>query len=283
MVTTTEKQRITQKVSKHIERYDSQNAAANALKGISAATLSQVMNEKWEMISEEMWRKIDAQTGTAESQWQTVETRDFKLINHFLSDAQQNSNVFAIIGDAGTGKSYTLKHYAATHKRAYLLCCNEFWNRKYFLAELLSIMGRDSGGLTVAEMMQEVVRTLQKQDCPLIIMDESDKLTDQVLYFFITLYNTLEEQCGLVLCATDHLAKRLQRGLKLNKKGYKEIYSRIGRKPIELHGVGYTDVVQVCVANGIDNKATIKEIYNDCEEDLRRVKRKIHAVKLRGN
>jgi hypothetical protein len=117
-------------------------------------------------------------------------------------------------------------------------------------------------------------------ESPLLILDEADKLSDQVLYFFITLYNQLEDHCGIVLIATDHLQKRINRGLKLNRKGYKEIYSRIGRKFVELHGVGSTDVAQICMANGINDTKQIKEIYNDCEGDLRRVKRKIHAFKI---
>ena len=140
-------------------------------------------------------------------------------------------------------------------------------------------MGRDYSGYTVNEMMGEVVRALKTQQHPLIIMDEADKLSDQVLYFFITLYNQLEDHCAIVLCATDHLAKRIKRGLKLNKKGYKEIYSRIGRKFIELEGLNTSDITSVCVANGITDKVRIREVIEDSEYDLRRVKRKIQGLK----
>lgn len=280
MITNEKKQEIAEKLKLYVNRHDSQNKAANTLKGVSNAIVSQVLNQKWEKISDEMWRKIDAQMDGSNNGWQTVQTRDFKLITQLLSDAQATNQVFAVTGAAGSGKSFALKQYAKKNTRAYLLCCNEYWNRKYFLAELLISMGRDASGLTVAEMMQEVVKTLQKQENPIIIMDEADKLTDQVLYFFITLYNELEDQCGLVLCATDHLSKRIKKGLRLNKRGYQEIYSRIGRKFIELKGVGFTDVTQICVANGVDKKATIKRIYHDCEEDFRRVKRLIHASKM---
>jgi hypothetical protein len=110
-------------------------------------------------------------------------------------------------------------------------------------------------------------------------MDEADKLSDQVLYFFITLYNQLEGHCGIVLAATPHLEKRIKRGIKLNKKGYTEIFSRLGRKFIELKGVCFSDVKAICQANGVNGATGIKEIWDDCEGDLRRVKRKIHAWK----
>lgn len=280
-MTIQQKEQIVQALQQYVERYDSQNQAANTLKGVSAATVSQLLNNNWELIKDDMFRNVAAQIKYNPNEWVVVETRDFKRVTRLLQDAQQHANVYAVTGEAGSGKSEALKTYAALNKRAHLLQCNEYWNRKYFLAEMLTAMGRDYSGLTVAEMMQEVVRVLKKQESPLIIMDEADKLTDQVLYFFITLYNQLEDHCGIVLVATDHLEKRIKKGLRLNKKGYKEIYSRIGRKCIELSGLGVTDVTQVCMANGILDKTAIQEIYKDSELDLRRVKRKIHAYKNR--
>ena len=279
MITETNKQQIAERLREYAERIGSQNKAANSLKGISSATISQVLNNNWELISDEMWRSLGAQIGWTENEWVAVETRDYRLLISLLDDARTNSNVFAVTGEAGTGKSFTMKRYAETNKRVYLIQCAEYWNRKMFMQELLTAMGRDYSGFTVSEMMHEVVRGLKTQENPLILLDEADKLSDQVLYFFITLYNMLEEHCGIVLCATDHLAKRIKRGLKLNKKGYKEIYSRIARRFIELHGAGSGDITQICLANGITDTKTIKEIIADCENDLRRVRRKIHAVK----
>ncbi len=279
MITETNKQQIAERLREYAERIGSQNKAANSLKGISSATVSQVLNNNWELISDEMWRSLGAQIGWSESEWVAVETRDYRLLNSLLEDARLNSNVFAVIGEAGTGKSFTLKRYTENNRRVYLLQCADYWNRKMFMQELLTAMGRDYSGFSVSEMMYEVVRGLKTQENPLILLDEADKLSDQVLYFFITLYNMLEEHCGIVLCATDHLAKRIKRGLKLNKKGYKEIYSRIARRFIELHGAGAGDITSICVANGIADKQTIREIIADCESDLRRVRRKIHAVK----
>ena len=196
-----------------------------------------------------------------------------------LADVKDNSLVMAITGDAGTGKTFAAKHFAENKKQTYLLCCNEYWNRKLFLAELLTAMGRDYNGYTVGEMMHEAVRALKTQENPLIILDEADKLSDQVLYFFITLYNQLDGECGIVITATNHLEKRLKRGIKLNKKGYTEIWSRLGRKCIELKGVSAADITAICDANGITQARKVDAIIEDSESYLRHVKRKIYAVK----
>lgn len=283
MITDTKKQIIAERTRDYVDRFGSQNKAANSLKGVSSATISQILNNNWDLIADEMWRNVGAQVGYSDTEWVSVETRDYKILNDILNDARENSHVFAVTGEAGTGKSATMRRYAETNKRVYLLQCADFWNRKMFLHELLTSMGRDYSGLTVGEMMHEIVRILKVTDSPLILLDEADKLSDQVLYFFITLYNQLEDHCGIVMCATDHLSKRIKRGLKLNKKGYKEIYSRIARKFIELKGAGSSDITSICIANGVTDRAVIKEVIEDAEGDLRRVRRKIHALKLSNN
>lgn len=280
-MTTDFKKQVQEKLAIYIAQKGSQNKAANSLNGVSSALLSQITNNNWDSISETMWRNVASQIGHSSKEWVCVETTDFKMISYFLNDAQQNANVFAMTGDAGSGKSKTFDIYVANNKNAYLLSCAEYWNRKEFLVQLLTAMSVDYSGFTVAEMMNEIVKKLKSQQDPLIILDEADKLPDTVLYFFITLYNRLEDHCGIVLCATDHLSKRIAKGIKLNRKGYKEINSRIGRKFIELKGVTFTDVTQICIANGVEKPKDIKDIFNDSECDLRRVKRKIHAVKNR--
>jgi DNA transposition AAA+ family ATPase len=273
------KKQIAEKLQAYCDLKGSQNKAANSLKGVSASTISHVLNGDWSLIKDEMWRSIAAQIGYKPDAWQAVETRDYRLLTGLLADAQDNALVMAVTGDAGTGKTFALRSYCDSHPRAYLLQCAEFWNKKMFLQELLSAMGRDYSGYSIGEMMYECVSELKKQDNPMILLDEGDKLSDNVLQFFITLYNSLEGHCAIILCATNHLAKRLKRGVKLNKRGYNEIFSRIGRKCIELKGLGAADIAAVCRANGVDDATLIKDVVDDCEGDMRRVRRKIHAIK----
>jgi DNA transposition AAA+ family ATPase len=274
-----EKEKIKESLQAYCERYGSQNKAALSLTGVSSATVSQVLNNNWELVNDKMWMNIASQIGFKTDDWVVVETRDFKVMTELLNDSKQFHIVNAITGEAGTGKTEAIKNFVASNKNAFVLNCNEYWNRKLFLVELLQQMGRDASGFTVGELMNEIVRGLKTTQNPVIIMDEADKLTDQVLYFFITLYNQLEDHCGIMLCATDNLEKRIRKGLRLNKKGYKEIFSRIGRKFIVLRGVSSVDIQAICIANGIDDKKEISRIMQESENDLRRVKKMIHASK----
>lgn len=274
-----EKQKVVNKLAAYCERYESQNRAAKSLKGVSAATISNMLAGKWDQIKVDMWRNVAAQIGYSAETWNIAETRDFKLLSQVLKYSQQKSKVSFITGAAGSGKTETIKRFASANKRVYVLHCNDFWNRKTFLGELLTVMGLDASGYTMYEMMGVIVSHIKKQENPIIILDEADKLNDQLLYFFITLYNNLEDHCSIIMIATAFLKKRIERGCRLGKKGYPEIYSRGGKKFIELKGVGSADVRAVCMANGVTEPKAIKEIFEDSDNDLRRVKAKIQAYK----
>lgn len=277
MITNEEKEMIRVRLGEYCEMKGSQKRAATSLVGVSPATVTQIVTGKWELINEKMWRSVAAQIGVKQTRWNIVETRNYKALSEIFADAQENALVLAVCGEAGTGKSLTAAHYGAENPNVYVLACSEYWNRKTFLRELLRVMGKNPAGDTVGDMVDDVVMALKRRENPLIILDEADKLSDQVMFFFITFYNKLEDYCGIVLMATDYLEKKVRRGLRLNKKGYKEIYSRIGRRFVAMPGLSATDISDVCRANGVEGLREIETVKKDCEGDLRRVKRKCHA------
>lgn len=278
-MTENEKQQISAKLAEYCRQKGSQNKAARSLNEVSSATISQILSGSTELVSDDMWRSIAAQVGYDRRRWTVVETRGYAKMYKILSDAQDNSLVLAVCGDAGSGKTEAVKSYAAGNRNVYHLCCSEYWNRKQFMMEMLQALGMESSG-TVSEMMYDIVLTLKKKESPLIILDEADKLSDQVLYFFISLYNKLEDRCGMVMASTDYLEKRIKKGVRTNRKGYKEIISRLGRKFIGLPLANRSDVAAICAANGVDDKTDIGRIADESECDLRRVKRLVYALQM---
>lgn len=278
------KLRIAEQLRSYVDRKGSQKKAANSMDGVSSATINKILNETdWETISEEMWRSVDAQTRVSSKEWELAETSTFNKLMFMLSEAQKDSLVFCVTGLAGSGKTETINHYASKHKNVYHLVCAEHWNRRTFVAKVLQCMGASASGCTINDMMEDVVDNLNRKETPLLVLDEADKISDQVLYFFITLYNQLEGKCGIVLCATSFLQSRIVRGLRLNKKGYQEIYSRIGRKFPALPIPSEEDICRVCIANGVererDIKNIVKEATNSDNIDFRKVKREIWKLR----
>ena len=283
-MTHNEKQAIADSLRSYVATKGSQNQAARTLRQVSGATISQVLNGNWDLISDEMWRTIASQIGHDANGWQVIPTEGYNRMYHLLRDAQQNALVLAVTGDAGCGKSQAVKQYAAENQNVIVLSCSEYWNRKLFLNELLRALGRtDYIGNTVGEMVAEAMLRLKRLEDVVLVLDEADKLNDQVLHFFITIYNQLEDQCGILMCATPYLEKRIKRGVQNNRKGYREIYSRIGRKFIPMPVVNDSTIADVCEANGITDSRTIARIIDDSDCDLRRVKRLVHAAKQAAN
>lgn len=272
-----EKQRIADRLRDYCTQKGSQNKAANSMRGVSSATVSAILSGKWELISDEMWRTVATQTGYESHEWNVAPTRVSEKMRFTLENARENSLVLAVTGYAGCGKTESIKRYSEQQINVYHLCCSEYWNRRTFMQKLLQCMGVAGCGSTVSDMMDSIIDTLKSQNRPLVILDEADKLTDQVLYFFISLYNTLDGHCGIVMTSTPYLEKRIERGIRLQKKGYEEIYSRLGRKFVKLDVINSEDIASVCIANGIKERSVIREIERESQNDLRRVKRSIWA------
>lgn len=270
-----EKELIAARLREYCAAQGGQNKAANTLKGVSAATISKILNGDWDTIADGMWHNVSKQISSSAEGWSLVGTSVYEELTELLECAQQDSQVMAIVGSAGCGKSATIRQYASSHEEVTAIVCSEYQNRTSWLSAVMEAMGLDPRGLSVAEKIGQIVRRLKRADKPLLILDEADKMSDQVLYFFVTLYNELEGHCGVVLCATQYLDKRLVRGLRSGRKGYEEVYSRIGRQCIQLSVLSPEDISLVCVANGITGDRKVRKIADEAECDLRRVRRAV--------
>ena len=284
-MTNNEKQLIADKLRAYVAKYASQNKAVASMKGTSAGTVSNILNGKWENISEDMWRKVSDQVksvGDKDGGWQIVETQAFHDITLALRDAQDYKNVTWVVGEAGSGKTTTARIFGEENKEVFYILCSEDLHKGDFVREIATKMGIRTDGYTVRDLWMTIQDELIQMDAPLLVFDEADKLIESVFQYFISLYNKIEDKCGVVFLSTDYIKTRISRGLRCKKRGYKEFYSRIGRKYFELEDTTPQDVFAICSANGLTDRKDIEEVITEadgCEFDLRRVKKSIHRVK----
>lgn len=286
-LSTKEKDAIRESLRTYVAKYPSQNKAAGSLKNTSVGTISSIVNGKYENISDDMFRKIASQVGggKAETGWQIVETSAYQEISYVLDDAQRWRNVTWIVGEAGCGKTTTARLYAEEHKEVFYILCSEDMKKGDFVREIARKVGIKTDGYNIREVWNMILNDIIQMEAPLLIFDEADKLTDPVFSYFVSLYNNLEEKCGIIFLSTDYIIKRIKKGVHGRKPGYKEIESRIGRKFFELEATTPNDVYSICVANGLSDRKKIDEVIRDaepCDFDLRRVKKAIHRAKRMG-
>lgn len=282
-----EKDTIRESLRAYVAKYPSQNKAVGSLKNTSVGTVSNIMNGKYENISDEMFRNIAAQVGnrTKDTGWQIVETSAYQEIRYALDDAQHWRNVTWIVGEAGCGKTTTANLYTQENREVFYILCSEDMKKGDFVREIARTVGIKTDGHNIREIWSLILDDVIQMDAPLLIFDEADKLTEPVFHYFISMYNKLEDKSGIVFMSTDYIKKRISLGLRHQKPGYKEFFSRMGRKYFELEETTANDVYSICVANGIQDKKKIEEVIRDaesCDFDLRRVKKAIHRARRMG-
>ena len=285
-LTKQDKDAIRDALMAYCENFPSRNRASESLQGVSAAVVSQILNTKYESISDDMFSRIAAQIGFSFEHWTICESENFRLATYVLADAQMYKNVPWMVGDAGCGKTTAAIEFRRTHRNVFYILCSEDMKRSDFVREIAKQVGAPTDSTSnLRDMLDYALGMIGFLQNPLLIFDEGDKLTDCVLNYFISIYNRLEGRAGIVFMSTDYIKRRVDNGLRYNKKGYKEINSRIGRKFFDLNATSRNDVYAICQANGLTGEVEIRRVLKDAEtsdNDLRRVKRVIHAQKRRA-
>lgn len=272
------KTEVRNKLAKYCQRYPSNNMASASLKSISAATISNILNGKWSNISEDMWKRLESQLVKNEG-WQIFSTKAYQDMTLYLGYAQLHSSVMWVAAPAGIGKSTAAASYAALHRNVFRLTCAPDMTRSDFVHELSGQVGVRTNGMSLRQAFNEILRHVVTLDRPLLLFDEADKLADSVMYYFISIYNALEDRCGIVFLSTAAIKKRITNGVLRDKKGYDEIESRICRRYVDLTPVSAAEIEQICLANNLTDPSAIGRVKTDVRaygNDLRRVKQSVN-------
>ena len=167
-LTIEKKNEIRARLQEYAGRYPSQNKAAASLAGISAATFSALINGKYELISDEMFRRIDAQIGVQRNdEWVLCDTTLFRELSLTMRDAQDYANVAWAISPAGSGKTTTARAYAAANGNVFMVSCSEDMRRGDFIRELARVIGINVSDMSLRAALERVTQYLLTLDRPL--------------------------------------------------------------------------------------------------------------------
>lgn len=272
-MTTEAKEQIFQQVTNLLEKTSQNKLSVSA--GVSAGNMSNIVNRKWDSVSAQIWSKVALNLSISLNDWYTASTHTLSNTFQLLELAQRRGQSVGMVGDAGAGKTHAFERYCESHTNAYLVKCAFHFTQRTFIAELLKTIGIESAGMRLHEMIALAIKTLEKMPDALIIMDEADKLKDTPFMLYIDLFNRLDGHTAFVISGAPFLKKMIENNAKKDKRGYREIYSRLGRRFIEASAARGSDVEAVCAANGITDSDDVAAIFNESEGDLRRVKRAI--------
>lgn len=262
----------------YVSRYPSQNKAAASLTGISAGTLSTILNGKYDTISDEMFTNIASQVGSTRAGWQVVETTTFKEVEMQVRLAREERWMMWLVGNSGSGKTTAATMLSREQPETFYILCSEDMRKGDFLREFARVTGIRSNGIKgLLDLKKEICRSLVQMTAPLVIFDESDKLQENVFSYLLDIENHIKGSCGILCLSTSYIKRRIELGLRYNKRGYAELNSRIGSKVFELEETSYNDALAICQHNGLEGRA-LKEALDDAAKydfDLRRVYRAV--------
>jgi len=199
----------------------SKNKLAEVLE-VSGATMSNIEHERWHKLGEELLLKL--WHALKPDAWQVIETANVENVVKACDHAKLRHKMVGIIGSTGFGKTTALKTYCQSHKNTYFVSSRNSMNAKQVLRAILRVMGIGYEG-TIYDMENRIIDELNKQQEPLLIIDEAGKLSERVLQYLHDIKD--ESHTGIVLAGVEYFLEDLEKAVEKNKQGMPEFYGRI--------------------------------------------------------
>jgi DNA transposition AAA+ family ATPase len=207
------------------------------LSEISTANISNILNDKWEKISDDIWNKADKTADhedntvvvslQAKTQWKTIKAKGLTSIEQVCFDAQENKRMLAVVGETGYGKTTALCFYKKEYpKGCYYVLCDELMNQRQFLQAIADELGVEAGG-DKKTVLSTIVAHLLSQPQPLLILDDCGKLNDNCLRLIRLIYDKTVDAVGIVLSGTMYFKNYIDKKVRKDTMGFRELNRRI--------------------------------------------------------
>ena len=195
--------------------------------GVSAASLSNIKNGKWDKVSGRMLRKVAAHFGLEKSDyWKHFETPNFQLMTQLLRTAQSESKLCGIDGSTGLGKSYAMRHYCQVRKESTNhLICRKAMSQRDFAVEIAEKAGARYAGRSRYQIEKNIAAALLAMVDPIVLVDEIENLRLDCFDAIKCLVDLTEGRCSWVLIGIDIYGKIQQHAVK-GKNPFRQIARR---------------------------------------------------------
>ena len=184
----------------------SQNELAKSL-DISSATLSKILNGKFDSITESMFLSI--KNKLKPTGYQLIQTRNYVEIYDVCTKSREHQLFTAIIGSEGLGKTSTLENYNNQIPNTYMITLDKGMNPKQIFSELAKTMGIVPQG-SVYEIKRTIIAELNRINNPLVIVDEISKTSLVNLTHFQDLWDGIQHNAGLIISGAPHFFEKFK-------------------------------------------------------------------------
>ena len=268
MIDNATKVTIKEHLTKYCENAGSDNKAAAKI-GISNAYISFVKNEKWNSLSDDMWRKFAKKLSVEiTEQWHYAETTQSKSFLNYFEKCRTDILFRGIVSLSGSGKTFMLDRARLSQQNTFFVKCIEDITKKELYQEILLSIGKPHAKGSTLSLLKQIVAELEKRDSPLLIIDEIEDCKTSILRQVKDLYNVLEGISGVIILGTPNLKIRVERLRNSGALAFNQVYSRFSMEFIEIPKPSSADAAKIIRAQGITDTTDINEIINQSKDDL---------------
>jgi DNA transposition AAA+ family ATPase len=183
--------------------------------------------------------------------WKLAKTKVFEAISNDVALCKEHSKAMIFVDEPEIGKTVTAQHLAATVNNCFYLDCSQSKTRILFVRAFAKALGITRNG-TAWELKEAVKARLNELHRPVVILDEAGDLQHEAFLELKEYWNATEGRCGWYLMGADGLRSKLEGGIKYQKVGYRELFSRFSGR--------YLSIVP---ANKADRQAFYSELITD--------------------
>lgn len=245
---------------------------------ISIALISNILNEKWDNISDSVWIRV---WNVVNPEYLTglIETSDFKACLSLYQKVIKGKLMAGLIGDTGMGKT-TVLTTLSMRENVHYFYIDSTVTPKVFLKDLLSKINVNYEG-TLNDMLYMAAQELNGLLNPVLLIDESAKLTDKMMLILHSLRDRTRNNCSIILAGMPDFKNKLIKFSNKGTTGYAEFFRRIEIWH-EMKGLNVTDLHFILNSNGISDPEIQKSFrsyrkFGDLMNEIRLHKELIRA------
>ena len=266
------KNQIVDALEQYLNKYEmSANVFADKT-GINEAYISNMRNRSFTVGKTEIrnnWFEAVASKIGFELQktyWKTQLTHQTTAMLAVLQDAKEFGYTNVIIGETGSGKSYTAKLFADVNpQHLFIIKVGSSDNLSDLIDKILEA-SKISTAKTKSKNINAIVKHFQKLKFeghnPMIIFDECEFVKQPTLCMMKELVDALFKYCAIILIGTDELIDKLDRMRKRKKEGIRQFYRRL---KFTIRILPSVDTTFKLFLNDIEDKALKEFLQRNCE------------------
>lgn len=243
--------------AKHYCDIKSRNYLKNEAQ-ISTALISNIFNGKWDNISDSVWVRV-WNIVNPERMAGLVETADFKGCLTLFNRVIKGKMMAGLLGDTGMGKT-TFLSTVSMRENVFYFYIDSTVTPKVFLKSLLGKMNVNFEG-TLNDMLSAAATELNGLINPVLLIDESAKLSDKMMLILHSLRDRTRNNCSMILAGMPDFKNKLIKFTNKGTTGYSEFFRRIEIWH-EMRGLNPTDIKYILEANDITDAATQTDFRN---------------------